>query len=365
MNESIVRWTLLNNLDFLGRILEFRIASKVGQEITTDYGRIDFILEDHRRKQLVVELETVLDTQSKLEYCLNQVRGYKNVKFGPTTDYCILYASETPRAGQNVVREFCEDNEVLARSYALSAVQDLYVHTVDRLNRSFGLALPQPKNYTICYLRWLNKILRPFCELGETCLARLQVARHFQSPTSTNFKCYMRLALDFEMIEQRGDRFVLTPYGNDYVGNFSPHVRIASPTSLSSLDLTNEQKRLLLRILTNGNWTVHKVNIYWFLRFVEVTQGEWIPNFRTFASEKLDMLNGLFGVSYKMRTMQELLAFTCNFCTELELVERIRTGAAYDRLYLTPLGIEVSNIFGLDMQTKRGRLNLSFKYLEQ
>ncbi|HRS11252.1 MAG TPA: hypothetical protein P5068_08715 [Sedimentisphaerales bacterium] len=54
-----------------------------------------------------------------------------------------------------------------------------------------------------------------------------------------------------------------------------------------------------------------------------------------------------------------------DLCAELELVERMRTGPAYDRLYLTPLGIEASNIFGLDIQTKRGRLNLSFKYLEQ
>ena len=64
MNESLVQWTLLNNLGFLGNCLNFRIASKIGQEITTDFGRIDFVLEDFRSNQLIVELETVLDTNT-------------------------------------------------------------------------------------------------------------------------------------------------------------------------------------------------------------------------------------------------------------------------------------------------------------
>jgi len=61
MNESLVQWTLLNNLDFLGNSLEFTIASKKGQEITTDFGRIDFVVEDFKENQLIVELETILD----------------------------------------------------------------------------------------------------------------------------------------------------------------------------------------------------------------------------------------------------------------------------------------------------------------
>jgi hypothetical protein len=206
--------------------------------------------------------------------------------------------------------------------------------------------------------------LKPFSDFGKAHLTRAELARYFRSPTSTNFKCYLRLAFDFQMIEPCGEQFVLTDHGRAYLDNLNPNVLIMPTTSLPSLDLTNEQKRLLLGILTNGNWTVHKVNIYWFLRFVEVTGGEWIPNQRHFGAEKLDLLNGLFGLSYKMRTMQEFVNFTYNFCAELELVERIRTGGHYDRLYLTPLGVEVSNIFGLEMQTKRSRFNLSFKYLE-
>ena len=73
MTESLVQWTLLNNLDFLGKSLDFNIASKKGQEITTDFGRIDFIIEDINKNQLIVELETILNAKSKLEYCFYQI----------------------------------------------------------------------------------------------------------------------------------------------------------------------------------------------------------------------------------------------------------------------------------------------------
>ena len=68
MNESLVQWTLLNNLDFLGKSLKFDIAAKKGQEIMTDYGRIDFVLEDFKRNQIIVELETILDKRNKLDF---------------------------------------------------------------------------------------------------------------------------------------------------------------------------------------------------------------------------------------------------------------------------------------------------------
>src|SRR5437762_2027753 len=97
MKESLVQWTLLNNLAHLSECLQFPIARKVGQEITTEYGRIDFVLENNRHQHLIVELETVLNTRGKLEYCFNQVLNYRNVRFSENTNYCILYAEETPR----------------------------------------------------------------------------------------------------------------------------------------------------------------------------------------------------------------------------------------------------------------------------
>jgi hypothetical protein len=344
--------------------LNFKIASKIGQEIGTDFGRIDFVVEDFSRNQLIVELETILDTKPKLEYCFSQVRNYKNVRFSDRTQYCILYALETPYRNREAVREFGAQNDVLTRTYAVNEIKGLYAETVEKLSLSFGLALPQPKNYTICFLRWLNKILKPFADFRKDTISRSELAKYFTSPTSTNFYCYLRLVTDFEMVESVGQAYRITATGKDYIANFNPYVFGCSPAQLPTLDLTNEQKRLLLKVLTNGNWTVHKVNIYWFLRFIEVTGGEWIPNVKDFAQEKLDLVNGLFGVSYKPRTMYGLLNFTYNFCSELELVERIKSEGKYDRLCLTPLGVEVNNIFSLDLQAKKSRMNLNFRYLE-
>ena len=362
MNESLVQWTLLNNIDYLSEALNFEIASKRGQEITTDYGRIDFIVEDYQKNQLIVELETILNNKNKLDYCFNQILNYKNISFSDKTEYCILYASETKNKSKRIIDTFGENNDILVRSYSINEVKILYIKTVERLSLSFGLALPKPRNYTICYLRWLNKILKPFYDFSKDTLTVDELAYYFTSPKTTNFRCYLRLALDFEMIESDGGSYVITKNGKDYIDNFN--IAIETASNLSSIDLTNEQKKVLLRVLTNGDWTAHKVNVYWFLRFIEVTNGEWLPNIKDFDDLKLGIVNGLFSVNYKKRTMYEFLNFACNWCIELGLVERIRSASNYDRIYLTPLGIEINNIFSLDLQIKKYRLNLNFKYLE-
>ena len=51
MKESLVQWTLLNNQTYLSDCLNFPIARKVGQEITTDFGRIDFIVENNKENK--------------------------------------------------------------------------------------------------------------------------------------------------------------------------------------------------------------------------------------------------------------------------------------------------------------------------
>jgi hypothetical protein len=362
MKESLVQWTLLNNQAFLSECLKFPIARKVGQEITTDFGRLDFILETNQKQQLIVELETVLSSKTKLDYCFKQVTNYRKVKFTNDTKYCILYANETSKASANKIEKFGKENDVLIRTYSLNKVKELYAKTLERLSLNVGLALPNPKNYTICYLRWLNKILKPFHDFQKNNLSFDEIFSHFTG--STNFNCYKRLALDFEMFIEKENQFILTNNGIEFVENFNPYV--FSSDNVSSIDLTNEQKRLILRILTNGNWEdkVHKVNIYWFLRFIEVTNGDWLPKKSPFDKDKLEIVQGLFRVSYNYRTMQEFLNWCSNYCEELGLIERVKSTTSYDKIVLTPLGIEVNNIFSMDLLLKRSRMNLSFKYLE-
>ena len=116
-----------------------------------------------------------------------------------------------------------------------------------------------------------------------------QLASYFTSPNTTNFRCYLRLALDFEMIVNDDNKFWLTQSGEDYINNFN--LDIDQSSNLSSSNLTNEQKKVLLKVLTNSNWTPHKVNVYWFLRFIEITNGEWLPNVKEFNESKLDIVN--------------------------------------------------------------------------
>jgi len=106
MKEALVQWTLLNNANYLSECLQFPFSKKVGQEITTEFGRIDFILENSRQQHLIVELETLLNTQNKLNYCFNQVLNYSNVRFTDDTKYCILYADETPKANKSRIENF-------------------------------------------------------------------------------------------------------------------------------------------------------------------------------------------------------------------------------------------------------------------
>ncbi|MCK9452576.1 MAG: hypothetical protein M0Q90_12860 [Bacteroidales bacterium] len=362
MKESLVQWTLLHNLEFLSNNLDFPIAIKKGQEITTDFGRIDFILENYHKDQLIVELETILDTKSERDYCFYQILNYKNVKFTDNTSYCILFANETNQKSKKIISDFGNTNNVLIKTYSINEVKKLYASTVDRLSLSFGLAMPKPANYTICFLRWLNKILKPYRDFGKTFLTEKELSYYFTSANTTNFKCYLRLALDFEMIYQNKNGFTISNNGIDYIENFNPEIDYA--TNLSAIDLTKEQMKVLLRVITNGNWTAHKVNIFWFLRFLEVTGGEWLPNIKNFERHKLDLVNGLFGVNYRSRTMYEFLNFACNWCIELGLVDKIKTSTTYDIVYLTPLGIEINNIFSLDLQLKKNRLNLNFKYID-
>ena len=366
MTESLVQWAFLNNLTELSKLLDFKISKTIGQEISTEFGRIDFIVANSSGNHLIVELETVLNNRTKLNYCFNQTINYKNVKFAGNTEYCILYAEETSTKNKLLVEKFGTENHVLIKTYSLNKAQKLFNQEIERLSLNVGLALPSPKNYTICYLRWLNKIMKTFFDLQKTSLTHKEIFSPFRnsSNSTTNFKCHLKIALDFELLEIIQNKYLLTNSGEEFINNFSPYIQIT--TKVSTIHLTNEQKRLLLKILTNGNWEskVHKVNIYWFLRFLEVTGGTWLPKKYNFDQDKLEIARGLFKVSYKGRTMQEFLTWCFHYCEELGLVGKIKSTSDYDQIYLTPLGIEVNNIFSLDLTIKKSRMNLSFKYLE-
>ncbi len=185
MVESLVQWTFLNSPNQLGQMLDFSVAKIIGQEITTDFGRIDFVLSNSENKHLVVELETVLDSKSKMDYCFSQTLNYKNVKFSEITDYCILYAEETNLKNKKIIEKFGRDNNIFIYTYSLETAKSMYAEVVERLSLNVGLALPNPKNYTICFLRWLNKIMKPFLDLDKTVLTNKEIFKPFENRSNS------------------------------------------------------------------------------------------------------------------------------------------------------------------------------------
>jgi hypothetical protein len=61
--------------------------------------------------------------------------------------------------------------------------------------------------------------------------------------------------------------------------------------------------------------------------------------------------------------MQQFLNWCANYCEELGLIGKTNSTTAYDKIFLTPLGVEINNIFSMDLLLKRARMNLNFKYL--
>jgi hypothetical protein len=60
-----------------------------------------------------------------------------------------LFAEETNPRAKNMIYRFGADEQIEIRTYSRESVKELCSVTVDRLSLSFGLALPNPKNYTI------------------------------------------------------------------------------------------------------------------------------------------------------------------------------------------------------------------------
>lgn len=166
------------------------------------------------------------------------------------------------------------------------------------------------------------------------------------------------MAKHFELIKEKRNRAIgLTDYGKRFRDNYNAEI-IRSRATMP--DLSTEQKRVLLEVLTNGVFTKSKVNIYYFLRFVHLTNGDWLPKSGTPEDkEKLKFVNFLFGKTYRWTTIRELLLFTCNQCEELELVERMRLSKSiYDRVVLTTLGSRVLGYLESYLHLRREQLQI-------
>ena len=359
MNESLVQWVLLRKPEYLQERLGFKLERKLGENYTTDQGRIDFAFET-KEEILVIELETGINNKAKFEYCINQVIRYREIKFATKKPvrFIILFDEEnTSEKFRELLKDFAKKLDIILKTYSILNVQELYKKCLEELAKTTGTYLGPPVAMDVVYLRWLNKIIKPFYDRNANALPLEDIRNIFRSRTS--FGVYTNLAKYFELIkiENGTDIVRLTEYGERFRNGYNAEI-IQSRATMP--DLSTEQKRILLEVLTNGVFTKSKVNIYYFLRFVHLTNGEWLPKSGTSEDkEKLKFLNFLFGTSYRWSTAKELLLFTCNQCEELGLAERMRISKSpYDRVVLTTLGSRVLGYLELYLHLKREQIQI-------
>ncbi len=358
MNESLVQWVLLRRPEYLQEKLGFKLERKLGENFVTEQGSIDFVFET-KKEILVIELETGIDNKAKFEYCTKQVERYKDIEFitEKPRKFIILYDKEntSPRFVKSL-NDFCKKLDILLRTYSILDVQELYKKCLEELSKTTGIYLGSPVAMDIVYLRWLNKVIKPFYDKQVDALPLNLLKSVFKSRTS--FGVYTSLAKYFELIEEKQNGMIgLTDYGRRFKDNYNAEI-IQSRATMPELSI--EQKRVLLEVLVNGVFTKSKVNIYYFLRFVHLTNGDWLPKSGTPEdTEKLKFINFLFGRSYRWTTVRELLLFTCNQCEELDLVERMKlSNSKYDRVVLTSLGSRILGFLELYLHLRREQIQI-------
>lgn len=365
MNEHLVEWTLLRESNYLQSCIpSIQLEKKVCQQFTTEFGRIDFAHKIKNDGFLLTELETEINSSAKFNYCIEQVKAYKNIRFNNIDSHfvAILYAEQTENKFKKEIKSFCDSQEVVSFLYDLEKVKQLYEVEIKKSLLNTGAPLEKPVAMNLTFLSTFNRLIIAYHIKETDTLRKSDFKISFDSigtgKVETDFNVTARGAIYFDLISKDGDVFALTELGKrfkdglNYVEGLNPRNRY---------DLSIEQKRILIESLLNGNFheKKSKVNIYYFLKFVSLTEGEWLPRGRAFDSKsKFEFVNSFFKMNYREGVAADLLKFTCNHCIELDLVEKIKTRGFYDRVRLTSLGSRVLSYLDFDIHLKRERVQI-------
>lgn len=244
MDERLVQWTLLKNLPELSNIIGKQIIKKMAEEYTTDQGRIDFILETPD-EILIVELETKIDTAYKLSYCIEQVKGYRQISYtvAKPIKYAIIYEESTPVEFKRELSKFAGKLDIILKTSLISRIQELYNKVLEELKRTSGLYIGSPVAMDITHLRYLNKIIKSFYVASEDQLPIEDLRKIFKS--QTNYGVYKRLSEDFEIVKYDVNSAKLTEHGVRFRDAFNAEL---IKTTATMPDLSNEQKRIFTQL---------------------------------------------------------------------------------------------------------------------
>jgi hypothetical protein len=373
ISELLVEWTLLREQTYLHKCLNLDIKRKLFQQYSTDFGRIDFAHELKDGSVAITELETSIDNKAKLEYCQFQTLEYQNIRFqnAPKPLIIILAAEETPSRFQKELTQFTNQHNFLLRYYSLALVDEFYKQLIDEAVKNSGVPLVKPVANNFTHLACLNRFILPFFDKNTDELDRKDFIEYFgleAGKADSHFKVHKQMAEYFELIEDispniRFTRGRLTEYGKRFRDNLNYEFSFKeglNKSNVKQIELSLEQKRILLESLMNGNIGERKgkVNILYFLRFVHLTEGIWIPRGRTLDSQKMNFANSFLGTDYTEITLSNWLNFICKHCEELGLIERIKTTTEYDRATLSSLGSRVLGFIEMDLHLKREKIQI-------
>lgn len=373
MNELLVEWTLLREQDYLKKCLGLNVKKKIFQQYSTEYGRIDFAHELNDGSIAITELETVIDNKAKLEYCQFQTLEYSKISFQEMKKpiIVVLIADETPSIFKAQLQTFVDTNDFLLKTYSLTVVNDYYKQLIEEAVKNSGVPLVKPVANNFTHLSCLNRFILPFYDLENDELKRTDFVDYFDLKSDnadSHFKVHKQMAEYFQLIEdlspgKQFSRVRLTEYGKRFRDNLNYEFTIVKGVSkgaIKRIDLSIEQRRILLESLMNGNIgdLKGKVNLLYFLRFVHLTEGIWIPRGRKLDKQKLEFANSFLGTNYSQITLCNWLNFVCTHSEELGLIERIKTNTEYDRATLSSLGSRVLGFIEMDLHLKRERAQI-------
>jgi len=365
MNEYLVEWALLKEINYLQNCISIPLSHKICQQYTTNYGRIDFAHRIRDNGILITELETTIDSKARICYCFEQVKSYKKIRFNNIDKHYVslLYAQQTPTRYQKEISDFCNSNDIEYFQYDLERVKKIYEDEIEKSLINLGAPLVKPVAMNLTHLSSFNRLIIPFYKKNTTKLNKQDFKEYFEAIntdiTETVFNVIVNGARYFDLLDiTENNEFILTDYGIRFRDNIN---LIEVNNDVKRIELSLEQKRVLLESLLNGNFykKKSKINLYYFLKFISITEGDWIPRGRKFDDKaKFDFVNSFLKTNYTEGVVADLLKFSCNHCIELGLVEKIRTQGYYDRAILTNLGSRVLNLLDMDLNLKREKIQI-------
>jgi len=376
MDETLVRWVLEKELGYLQKLLAMKLTKQLGTELTTAFGRLDMAYRTGDGSIVIIELETAIDSETKLAHALEQVTRYSKFADEATpskVSVVLLYAGEgTPEKYRHEIERCAREAEFVPVRYSMLKIKELYDRQMMRITLNSGAALSRPVTLGVSSLSWLGKIMSVFARNDRNMIPWNTLMAEFNS--KTNFYVLKRLAEDFELITRYRRNKVnylrLTGYGERFVESM-PAAAPAADTADAAEPETRllapvEQRRLLIEILLNNNFTKTKVNIFHFLRYINITGGELLPKHSTKISpDELQYLNSFMGSSYNLETLRGHFLQLFRYCNELGMLERIVCRAEnYDKAMLTSLGSRVLFCFELNLQLARERHQIPLQIAE-